>query len=101
MRKLVKLMNISQIESALHDVFNEPLKDGEQRKLVFWVDKDKEFSEEIEQVLIDGVKVQSLSERNQFYMKHLLEVEDPDTPYLIYTDLEIDVEDNWLIDTVL
>lgn len=70
-------MNISQIESALQDIFNEPLKDGEQRKIVFWVDKDEEFIEEIEKLTIAGVKVQKLSVNNQFYMKHLLEEEDP------------------------
>src|SRR5699024_5728983 len=33
--------------------------------------------------------------------KHLLEEEDPASSYLIYTNLELDVEDNWLADTVL
>lgn len=94
-------MNISQIESALQDIFNEPLKDGEQRKIVFWVDKDEEFIEEIEQLTITGVKVQTLSDNNQFYMKHLLEEEDPTSSYLIYTNVELGVEDNWLVDTVL
>lgn len=94
-------MNMTQIESALQDIFNEPLKDGEQRKIVFWVDKDAEFIEEIEQLTIDGVKVQTLSDRNQFYMKHLLEEEDPTSSYLIYTNSELGVEDNWLADTVL
>ncbi|MEK3976200.1 BREX-1 system phosphatase PglZ type A [Psychrobacillus sp. FSL K6-1267] len=94
-------MNIGQIESALRDIFNEPLKDGEQRKIVFWVDKEVEFKEEIVQLMIDGVKVQTLSNRNQFYMKHLLEEEDPTSSYLIYTNLELGVEDNWLADTVL
>lgn len=94
-------MNITQITSALQDLFNEPLKDGEQRKIVFWVDKDKEFVEEIDQVEMDGVKVQTLTNNNQFYMKHLLEEEDPTSSYLIYTSLELGVEDNWLADTVL
>lgn len=33
-------MNIKQIESTLQDAFSEPLKSGEQHKIVFWVDKD-------------------------------------------------------------
>lgn len=93
-------MNMIQIISALQDIFNEPLKDGEQRKIVFWVDKDQEFVEEIDQLIIDGVKVQTLSENNQFYLKHLLEEEDSSSPYLIYTTLELGLEDNWLADTV-
>ena len=59
-------MNLTQIESALQDIFNEPLKDGEQRKLVFWVDKDEEFTEEISQLALPNVKVQTLSHRNSF-----------------------------------
>lgn len=41
-------MNIGQIESALQDIFKSPLKDGVQRKIVFRVDKDEEFTEEID-----------------------------------------------------
>lgn len=96
----VNRMNITQIVSALQDIFNEPLKDGEERKIVFWVDKDQEFIEEIDQLTMDGVKVQTLSENNQFYLKHLLEEEDPSSHYLIYTTLELGLEDNWLADTV-
>lgn len=93
-------MNINQIESALSDIFNEPLKDGEQRKIVFWVDKDNEFTEDIEKLTIDGVKVHTLTDRNQFHTKYLLEEEDPISFYLIYTNVELGVEDNWLADTV-
>jgi uncharacterized protein (TIGR02687 family) len=96
----VKGMNINQIEAALSDIFNEPLKDGEQRKIVFWVDKDDEFNEDIQHLSVDKVKVHTLSDRNQFQTKYLLEEEDPESPYLIYTNMELGVEDNWLADTV-
>lgn len=96
----MKGMNINQIEAALSDIFNEPLKDGEQRKIVFWVDKDNEFAEDIEQLTVDKVKVHTLTDRNQFQTKYLLEEEDPESPYLIYTNMELGVEDNWLADTV-
>ncbi|MCY9373377.1 BREX-1 system phosphatase PglZ type A [Bacillus haynesii] len=92
-------MNINQIEAALSDIFNEPLKDGEQRKIVFWVDKDNEFTEDIEHLNVDKVKVHTLTDRNQFQTKYLLEEEDPVSSYLIYTNTELGVEDNWLADT--
>lgn len=97
----VRTVNMTQIVSALQDIFKEPLNDGEQRKIVFWADKDCEFIEEIGQLALDGVKVLTLSENNQFYMKHLLEEEDPTSSYLIYTNLELCLEDNWMADTVL
>ena len=93
-------MNINQIEAALSEIFNEPLKDGEQRKIVFWVDKDNEFTEDIEHLTVDKVKVHTLTDRNQFQTKYLLEEEDPSSSYLIYTNMELGVEDNWLADTV-
>ncbi|QPK89542.1 BREX-1 system phosphatase PglZ type A [Bacillus velezensis] len=93
-------MNINQIEAALSDIFNEPLKDGEQRKIVFWVDKDNEFAEDIERLTVDKVKVHTLTDHNQFQTKYLLEEEDPMSSYLIYTNMELGVEDNWLADTV-
>ncbi len=93
-------MNINQIEAALSDIYNEPLKDGEQRKIVFWVDKDNEFAEDIEHLSVDKVKIYTLTDRNQFQTKYLLEEEDPTSPYLIYTNMELGVEDNWLADTV-
>ncbi|WP_252990014.1 BREX-1 system phosphatase PglZ type A [Sporosarcina newyorkensis] len=92
---------MNQIVSALQDIYKEPLSDGEQRKIVFWVDKDEEFIEEIGQLALDGVRVLTLSENNQFYMKYLLEEEDPTSSYMIYTNLELSSEDNWLTDTVL
>lgn len=94
-------VDISQIAVALTEAFNAPSKEGEQRKIVFWVDKDNEFTEEIEELMISGVKVHTLTDRNQFFTKHLLEEEDPTSSYLIYTNLELGVENNWLADTVL
>lgn len=96
----MQILNIQQISSALQDIFNEQLRDGEQRKIVFWVDKDREFIEEIEQFVLDGVKVQTLLDNNQFYMKYLLEEEDTTSNYLIYTNVELGLENNWLADTV-
>lgn len=94
-------LNIEQIESALQDAFKESLKTGEKRKIVFWVDKDQEFIDEIDQMTIDGVQIQKLTNHNQFFMKHLLEEEDTLSHYLIYTNLELNSEENWLYDIVL
>lgn len=93
-------LNLDQITTTLTATFNESLKDGEQRKIVFWVDKGREFVEEIDSILIKSVKVHKLTEQNQFYSKYLFEEEDPTSNYLVYTNEELDVEENWLIDTV-
>jgi uncharacterized protein (TIGR02687 family) len=96
-----KFMNLDQVVQTLTEFFQQPLDDGEQRKIIFWFDKDNEFAEDIEQVHIDNVKIHQLTEKNNFYTKLLLEEEDLSSHYLIYTNMELGVEDNWLIDTVL
>ncbi|MEH7502940.1 BREX-1 system phosphatase PglZ type A [Neobacillus drentensis] len=93
-------MNIDQIIATLTDTFNEPLNDGEHRKIIFWVDKDREFVEEMNNLSINNVKVHKLTEHNNFYSKYLLEEEDPASHYLVYTNDDLSVEENWLIDTV-
>lgn len=94
-------MDMKQVISALTELFNEPLKDEEERKIVFWTDYDKEFIEEFKKVQIANVKVVHLNDNNQFYIKYLLEEEDTTSSYLIYTNLNLDSRDNWLFDTVL
>lgn len=94
-------MNTIQIVTALTDIYNEPLKDEEERKLIFWTDYDKEFVNDFEKIQIDNVKIVHLHEHNQFYIKHLLEEEDTTSSYLIYTNMELDSPDNWLYDTTM
>ena len=94
-------MNMIQIESALQDIFDQPLGEGEQRRIVFWMDKERAFSEEVGRLKLQNVIVHTLKDRNQFQTKYMLEEEDPSSSYLIYTDQELGVEDNWLADTVL
>jgi uncharacterized protein (TIGR02687 family) len=94
-------MNLNQIETALIDIFQAPLKDEEERKIVFWTDVDEEFSDDIEKIRLDHVKVVRLYAYNQFRVKHLLEEEDTLSSYLIYTNQALDSKDNWLYDTVL
>lgn len=93
-------MNLEQVIATLTATFSEPLDDGEQRKIIFWVDKDQEFVEEIDQITINNVKIHKLNQQNNFYLKYLLEEEDPTSHYLIYTNDDLSVEENWLIDTV-
>jgi uncharacterized protein (TIGR02687 family) len=94
-------LNIDQIINTLKNYFNEPLKEGEQRKIIFWIDKDQEFSEEVEQMEIESVFVHHLTDSNQFHTKYLLEEENTVSNILIYTQQELLAEDNWLVDTVL
>ena len=78
-------MSIESIISSLKEIFNSPFKDGEIRKIVYWQDLDKAFEEEYENIEIDNVKKHILYDNNYFKTKYLLEVEDTESNYLIYT----------------
>lgn len=94
-------MNMDEVIQALQEAFLQPLNEGEQRKIIFWFDKDQEFAEYIHEISIENVKVHTLTEGNNFYTKVLLEEEDSTSNYLIYSNLDISMEDNWLLDTIL
>ncbi|MED1850084.1 BREX-1 system phosphatase PglZ type A [Brevibacillus borstelensis] len=94
-------MNFDEIIRTLKTTFRQPLNDGEQRKIVFWFDKDQEFIDYIDEVIIENVKIHKSTEGNSFYTKYLLEEEDSNSHYLIYTTQDMGTEDNWLLDTLL
>jgi len=94
-------MNIEEIVNSLRTTFQQPLGDGEQRKIVFWMDKDQEFVDYIDDIHIENVKVHKWTETNSFYTKYLLEEEDTGSHYLIYSNLDMSLEENWLLDTFL
>src|SRR5690625_5005409 len=86
------------IEKTLKETFNEPLNDEEIRSIIFWTDYDKEFVDDYHKLDLGDVKIIELTENNQFFVKHLLEEEDIQSSYLIYTHLDLTSSRNWLYD---
>lgn len=75
----------------------------EDRKIVFWIDDNKDFKEEFENIELEGVNKIILHKNNFFTIKYLLEIEKPNENFLIYVDADLDLEskENWLIDIYL
>lgn len=94
-------MELNEIVQTLSKTYSNPLSDYQKRRIVFWLDKDQEFLDVIEEIEIPDVIIHRLTKTNSFQTKHLLEEEDTNTNYLIYTTEELLTEDNWLIDTYL
>lgn len=95
-------MKKERIIQAIENKFfgKEAPKTGE-RKIVFWYDKDNSFSEVIDELLLENVKIHKI-DKDYFYTKYLLEVEDKDSNYLIYINTpKPKNEDNWLLDILL
>ena len=89
---------IQAIENKFYD--KKVVKPGD-RKIVFWYDKDNSFETIIDDLLIKDVKIHKV-DKNYFYTKYLLEVEDIESNYLIYINTSKPKnEDNWLLDILL
>ena len=91
-------LSSKQIEEKIKAMY----KDKTERTLVFWYDESALFSEEIEHLRLDNVKIHHLNHRNTFYTKILLERKDTDSNYLIYAPFERPANrENHLADTIL
>ena len=97
-------MNIEKIQTKLQSMFELSTQIGENRRIVFWNDPKHQYIELIDnnELILDNVKIHKLTENNNFYTKYLLEEEDIESNYLIYTNiLDLTDKSNWLIDIVL
>jgi uncharacterized protein (TIGR02687 family) len=90
-------MNIDyeQAKQQIEKIFAEP---SGHRKIVFWYDSPKNFLDSVASDTYKDVKV-IIYENNPFTIKTVLNIEDPDSNYLVYFpfDKPKDV-DNWLAD---
>lgn len=95
------MSELNNIVKALGEEFSKPPEYFEKRKIIVWYDYDKDFLDIIDEVEIDNVKIYKLTDNNYFYTKYLLEEEDTESNYLIYTNFKEDDENNWLLDMFL
>ncbi|WP_292374255.1 BREX-1 system phosphatase PglZ type A [Methanosarcina sp. UBA411] len=108
------MVNVEKTSQSILRKFDpSELADYEMRKIVFWYDKDRtawddeklapssELNEIIQILAGHAIKFHILS-NNFFETKKLLEIEDPESNYLIYCpDKERTHEENWLFDIQL
>ena len=92
--------NLEDIKNKLVLSFSNPLKEYYKRLVVFWNDPDKEFIDLIDEIVIDGVTVFKLTEKNFFRAKRLLNDESTGN-LLIYDTTKTYLYDDWLADVRL
>jgi len=93
-------MKIERIIQALDKKFKSNIK-ADERKIVFWYDKDNSFSQIVDEIEIENVKIHKV-DKDYFYTKYLMEIEDTDSNYLIYINsAKPKDDDNWLLDISL
>lgn len=91
------------IKSRLAERFSMPLPEFHKRRIVFWHDEDGEFTNDLDELALDGVTLVKLTGKNNFIVKKLLTTDDLTSNYLIYDPLayEKDQKDDWLLDIKL
>lgn len=95
-------MDTDKVIQDLNRRFAAPLPEFYQRHIIFWYDKDKEFEDKLDEVVLENAKVIALTGNNAFSVKKLLSVDDLTTNYLVYSPLSYDrPDDNWLLDIEL
>lgn len=94
-------MNLKEITRVLQEIFNKELTEGKKRHIVFWYDEEGEFTDEIDELALDGVRIWRLTENNYFATKYELEKVDLNSHFLIYSAMPKPTpRENWLIDVL-
>ena len=94
-------VDIEYITKELNKKFAAPLQEYYHRRVVFWYDPDKEFSDDLKRLVLANAKIFELTGSNNFEAKLLLH-RDTENNYLIYCPLiYTNIEDNWLLDVEL
>lgn len=95
------IVNLINIKRTLEENFSKEPSDGKKRNLIFWYDQEGEFTQDIDELELDNAKIIKISENNAFHIKYLLEKEDLESNYLLYSPSGKPMpRDNWLLDTV-
>ncbi len=92
-------MNLAEIKTILDENLNKEPSYGRKRNIIFWYDAEAEFEEEFKDIDLKNAKLEYLTKNNSFYIKYLLEKEDTDSNYLIYSPNSKPLpRENWLLD---
>ena len=95
-------MDTEKIIQDLKRRFAAPLPEFYRRRIIFWHDEDREFEDDLDEIVLEGVKVVQLTGRNTFAVKKLLCEDDTTSNYLVYDPRSFQrPDDNWLINVQL
>lgn len=93
-------MNLTEVQNVLNTLLSSEPTDGQKRNIVFWYDDDGEFKERILEIDLKSAKLLTIN-NNSFYIKYLIEEEEPETNFLVYSPCsKPQARDNFLIDVL-
>lgn len=92
-------MDIKTVLEELEHRFLADYPEFYNRRIIIWLDPDKEFEDIIDEVDINNVKVLKMSNYNKFQVKKVLCCDDIESDYLLYCPILFEKnEDNWITD---
>lgn len=95
-------MDIDTIKQDLNRRFAAPLPEFYQRRIIFWYDEEREFEDQIGELVLDGVTILALTGSNTFAVKKQLCEDDLTSNFLVYDPRPFTKDDdNWLINVQL
>lgn len=94
-------MNLTEVKKSLEGQFARELRQGSKRHIVFWYDDEGVFSDAIDTLSLDGVKLLKVDNNTMFAVKLYIEDTDRESHLLVYSPHpRPDNRDNWLTDTI-
>jgi uncharacterized protein (TIGR02687 family) len=95
-------MDADKVIQDLNRRFAAPLPEFYNRRIIFWYDEDGEFSDKLDEIVLDNAKLVALTGTNNFAVKKLLSHDDKFSNFLVYSPFTYErLEDNWLFDIEL
>ena len=95
-------MDTEKVTLDLNKRFSAPLPEYYKRRIIFWLDEDREFEDRLDEIPLRNVQLVRLTGRNAFAVKKLIGHDDPYSNFLIYCPISYEkLDDNWLLDVQL
>lgn len=95
-------MDLDDILKDLEKRFKEPYPEFYSRRIIFWLDQEKEFEDKIDGLELSPVKIVKMAQNNKFEIKKLLSYEDQESDFLVYCPLIFNKkEENWIQDIMI
>jgi hypothetical protein len=69
-------MNIKQLQQGLENKFAKS-------RIVFWHDPDQSFTEELDQLSLDGISIINMGDESHFEVKKRIEFDESTTQFLL------------------
>ena len=95
-------MDTEKVISDLNKRFAQPLPPYYARRVIFWLDEEREYADKLDDFELENAKFIKLTGGNLFLVKKLLGYDDPYSNYVVYCPVSYEkLEDNWLLDIQL